>query len=67
MGMTIIEKILARASGAAEISFDDFGVRNVTTGANLDGIAVPDQLLKIFKAGGIYPLLEAEGLIAPPT
>ncbi|MFB3150641.1 MAG: 3-isopropylmalate dehydratase, partial [Alphaproteobacteria bacterium] len=51
----------------AEISFDDFGVRNVTTGAHLDGIAMPDQLLKIFKAGGIYPLLEAQGLIAPPA
>ncbi len=51
----------------AEISFDDFAVRNVTTGANLDGIAMPDQLLKIFKAGGLYPLLEAEGLIAPPA
>lgn len=51
----------------AEISFDEFGVRNVTTGANLDGIAMPDQLLTIFKAGGIYPLLEAQGLIAPPA
>jgi 3-isopropylmalate/(R)-2-methylmalate dehydratase small subunit len=49
----------------AEIAFDDFAVRNATTGAKLRGIAVPDQLLKVFKAGGIYPLLEAEGLIAP--
>ncbi|MCH8098584.1 MAG: 3-isopropylmalate dehydratase, partial [Proteobacteria bacterium] len=40
---------------------------NLTTGANLEGIAMPEQLLKIFKAGGIYPLLEAEGLIAPPA
>ncbi len=51
----------------AEIAFDDFTVRNATTGADLAAIAVPDQLLKVFKAGGIYPLLEAEGLIAPPA
>ena len=51
----------------AEISFDDFAVRNVTTGVSLEGCAIPEQLLKVFKAGGIYPLLEAQGLIAPPA
>jgi len=49
----------------AEVSFDDFTVRNVTTGASLDAPPVPDALLRILRAGGVYPLLEQEGLIAP--
>lgn len=49
----------------AEVSFDDFTVRNVTTGASLDAPPVPEALLHILRAGGVYPLLEQEGLIAP--
>lgn len=49
----------------AAVSFDDFTVSNVTTGKVLQAAPIPDALLRILKAGGIYPLLEAEGLIAP--
>ena len=40
-------------------------VRNVTRGTELTAKPLPPQLLSIVTAGGIYPLLEKEGLIAP--
>lgn len=49
----------------ATVSFEDFSVHNQTTGKTLPARPVPDALLRILKAGGIYPLLEEEGLIAP--
>ncbi len=49
----------------AAVSFEDFSVRNFTTGAKLDALPIPDPLLSILEAGGIYPLLEKEGLVAP--
>ena len=49
----------------AAVSFDDFSVHNRTTGATLAAKPIPDALLSILKAGGIYPLLEKEGLVAP--
>ena len=49
----------------ATVSFEDFSVHNQTTGKKLQARPVPDALLRILKAGGIYPLLEEEGLIAP--
>jgi 3-isopropylmalate/(R)-2-methylmalate dehydratase small subunit len=49
----------------AEVSFEDFTVRNARSGETLQAKPVPDSLLRILKAGGIYPLLEEEGLIAP--
>ena len=49
----------------AAVSFEDFTVRNVTTGRKLEAKPLPDALLAILMAGGIYPLLEKEGLIAP--
>ena len=49
----------------AAVSFDDFSVRNLTTGQSLQAQPIPNALLRILKAGGIYPLLEKEGLIAP--
>ena len=48
----------------AEVDFDAAAVRNVTSGKQLDAIALPAPLLSLLKAGGIYPLLEKEGLIA---
>jgi 3-isopropylmalate/(R)-2-methylmalate dehydratase small subunit len=48
----------------AEVDFDGAAVRNVTSGKQLDAIALPAPLLSLLKAGGIYPLLEKEGLIA---
>jgi 3-isopropylmalate/(R)-2-methylmalate dehydratase small subunit len=52
---------------AAEVDFDSGTVRNVTTGKNATARTIPPQLLKIIDAGGIFPLLEKEGAIAPKS
>ena len=49
----------------AEIDFDSGAVKNLTSGKSLTGRTIPPQLLKIVDAGGIFPLLEREGCIAP--
>ena len=49
----------------AEVDFDSSTVKNVTRGRTLAGRKIPSKLLDLVKAGGIYPLLEKEGLIAP--
>jgi 3-isopropylmalate/(R)-2-methylmalate dehydratase small subunit len=49
----------------AEVDFDASVVRNITRGVTLQGRPIPPQLMELVKAGGIYPLLEKEGLIAP--
>ena len=52
----------------AEISLPDWTVRNRDTGAVLAIAPVPERLLSLMTSGGIFPVLEAEGLIAPrPT
>jgi len=51
----------------AEVDFDTGIVRNATRGTTLKGRPMPPRLLELVKAGGIYPLLEKEGLIAPRT
>ena len=47
----------------AMVSFADFTVKNSRTGEILQGQLVPDVLLNTMQAGGVLPLLEAEGLI----
>ncbi|MBT5459090.1 MAG: 3-isopropylmalate dehydratase [Rhodospirillaceae bacterium] len=49
----------------AEISFEGFTVKNARTGEMLTAGAIPEQLLATMQAGGIFPVLEAEGLVAP--
>jgi 3-isopropylmalate/(R)-2-methylmalate dehydratase small subunit len=49
----------------AEVDFDTGLVRNLTTGKSLQGRTTPPQLQRIVNAGGIFPLLEQEGMIAP--
>jgi 3-isopropylmalate/(R)-2-methylmalate dehydratase small subunit len=49
----------------AELSFEDFSVKNLDTGESLQAQVVPESLLHILMAGGLYPLLEAEKMIAP--
>lgn len=50
----------------AELELDaGWSVRNPRTGATLTPAHVPDRLLKLMRGGGIFPLMEAEGLIAP--
>jgi 3-isopropylmalate/(R)-2-methylmalate dehydratase small subunit len=49
----------------AEVDFETGAVHNATRGTTLKGRPMPPRLLELVKAGGIYPLLEKEGLIAP--
>src|SRR5207248_3992200 len=49
----------------AEISIESWTVRNRESGAVLPISPIPEQLLSLMTSGGIYPLLEKEGLIAP--
>ena len=48
-----------------EVSFEDFTVRNITRGTTLQAPEIPASLMRTVEAGGIYNLLESEGLIAP--
>ncbi len=48
----------------AEVDFDQAKVRNVTRGIALSGKPLPAPLMALVKAGGVYQLLEKEGLIA---
>jgi 3-isopropylmalate/(R)-2-methylmalate dehydratase small subunit len=50
---------------SAEVDFVEGTVRNLDSGKSLPGRTIPPQLLKIVDAGGIFPLLEREGFIAP--
>ena len=50
----------------AEVDFDASTVTNVSRAGSLRAKAVPEQLLGIVKAGGIYPLLAHEGAIVMP-
>jgi 3-isopropylmalate/(R)-2-methylmalate dehydratase small subunit len=49
----------------AEVSLAGFTVKNQATGAVLQAQAVPDHLLAMMQNGGLYPLLEKQGYIAP--
>jgi 3-isopropylmalate/(R)-2-methylmalate dehydratase small subunit len=49
----------------AELDLDAWTLRNPRTGARLTPLAIPDRLLSLMRNGGIFPLLEKEGLIAP--
>lgn len=49
----------------AEVDFEAATVRNATRGASLKGKPLPPSLMALVQAGGVYQLLESEGLIAP--
>jgi 3-isopropylmalate/(R)-2-methylmalate dehydratase small subunit len=49
----------------ARVSFDDFSVTNLATGTVLKATPVPPTLVRLMAGGGIFPLLESEGLIRP--
>ena len=49
----------------AEVSFDDYTVRNQRTGTTLKAEPLPESLKRLMQAGGLFPLLEAEGYLAP--
>ncbi|MDB5810916.1 MAG: 3-isopropylmalate dehydratase small subunit [Betaproteobacteria bacterium] len=50
-----------------EVDFADGNVRNRTSGKSLQAKVLPEKLLDLLKAGGIYPLLEMKGIIEPQT
>jgi 3-isopropylmalate/(R)-2-methylmalate dehydratase small subunit len=49
----------------AEVSFDDYKVLNQRTGTVLGTEPLPEALKRLMQAGGLFPLLEAEGYLAP--
>jgi 3-isopropylmalate/(R)-2-methylmalate dehydratase small subunit len=49
----------------AEVDIPNGKIRNLRTGATLSGEAIPETLFEIMNAGGVFPLLEKEGLIEP--
>ena len=49
----------------AEVSLDDFSVVNLETGRKLQGKPIPEPLLALMRGGGVFPVLEAKGLIDP--
>lgn len=49
----------------AEIDFEGAVAENQRTRARLTGRRWPEELLAIVRAGGIFPLLETQGLIEP--
>jgi len=51
----------------ADVSFEYFTITNRRTGAALQAGAIPYQLFNTMKAGGVFPVLEAEGLVAPAS
>ncbi len=50
---------------SAELSLEAWTVRNPRSGAVLAVTPVPAQLLALMRGGGLYPVMEARGLIAP--
>lgn len=48
----------------AEVSFDDYRVRNQRTGCVLAAEPLPENLKRLMAAGGLFPLLESEGYLA---
>ena len=51
----------------AEVDFAGGTVRNATSGKALNAKTLPAKLLDLLQAGGIYPLLELQGIIEPQT
>jgi 3-isopropylmalate/(R)-2-methylmalate dehydratase small subunit len=49
----------------AELDLDAWAVRNQRSGAVLPVPPIPERLLGLMCGGGIFPLMEKEGLIAP--
>jgi 3-isopropylmalate/(R)-2-methylmalate dehydratase small subunit len=49
----------------AEVSMDDFSVRNRDIGLVLKAAPIPKDLVALMSSGGIFLQLEREGLIAP--
>ena len=51
----------------AQVNFHDGTIHNATNGKTLHAKVLPAKLLDLLQAGGIYPLLEQQGIIEPQT
>ncbi len=49
----------------ANVDFESGAVQNGAEGKKMQAATLPPKLLALLKAGGIYPLLEKEGSLAP--
>jgi 3-isopropylmalate/(R)-2-methylmalate dehydratase small subunit len=49
----------------ASVSTKDLTVRNEQTGEERKALSIPRQLVDLMCSGGVFPLLESQGLIAP--
>jgi 3-isopropylmalate/(R)-2-methylmalate dehydratase small subunit len=49
----------------AELDLAAWSVRNTRSGVVLEPLPIPERLLSLMQGGGIFPLMEKEGLIAP--
>ena len=49
----------------AELDLKTWSVRNARTGTALKPLPIPERLLALMQGGGIYPVLENHGFIAP--
>jgi len=49
----------------AQVEFHSGSVRNTTSGKTATAKALPPKLLDLLLAGGVYPLLEQQGIIEP--
>jgi 3-isopropylmalate/(R)-2-methylmalate dehydratase small subunit len=51
----------------AQVNFQDGAVRNKNAAKTLNAKVLPAKLLDLLQAGGIYPLLEQQGIIEPQS
>jgi len=51
----------------ADVNVETHTITNKTRNTSIKAVPLPDALLDLLKAGGVYPLLEKQGLIAPKT
>lgn len=51
----------------ADVNVESHTITNVTRNVSVTAAPLPDALLDLLKAGGVFPLLEKQGLIAPKT
>jgi 3-isopropylmalate/(R)-2-methylmalate dehydratase small subunit len=59
--------VLALPTDTAELDLAAWSVRNSRTGVVLILARIPARLLALMQGGGIFPLMEDEGPIAPQS
>ena len=49
------------------VDYSNFTVRNESKNQQLPGKPIPEMLVDILRAEGIYPLMEQRGMLEPPN